>query len=122
MIFNGASSTPKDSQKLQELKIEPHQFHQQLHHSYRKFDKPSEAQPTGHTLRLLFLPKYKNAVFIFGDRSKESATFDQNTVTNGNFNSASGSNSNATVSRTFPIFILRNELKKLNINDYGNAS
>ncbi|XP_019080308.1 uncharacterized protein LOC104881571 isoform X3 [Vitis vinifera] len=48
MIFNGASSTLEDSQKLQELKIEPHQFHQQLHHSYRKFDKPSEAQPRGY--------------------------------------------------------------------------
>ena len=61
MIFNEASSTLEDSQKLQELKIEPHQFHQQLHHSYRKFDKPSEAQPTGHTLRFLSLPNYLDA-------------------------------------------------------------
>ena len=44
MIFNAPSSTLEDSQRLQELMLEPHPFQQHLHHSYRQFDTPSETQ------------------------------------------------------------------------------
>ena len=65
--------------------------------------------------------KVKATTVNLNNVSKKSAIFDKTTTTNGNFYFVSGSGSNTAASGTIPVFELPDELRKLNINDFGNV-